>query len=107
MQWPRRRLPLLLLLSCPYLQSPTLMTQYPTPATPEPQPTNYLDRDSLGALVAAIHDYKGGVIIISHNREFAGAVCQEKWIMDKGRLVRAGLCGSLPVCAWFWSCLGP
>jgi hypothetical protein len=41
-------------------------------------------------LVQAIHDYKGGVIIISHNREFAGAVCQEKWIMDKGRLRREG-----------------
>ncbi|EWM26317.1 elongation factor ef-3 [Nannochloropsis gaditana] len=54
------------------------------------EPTNYLDRDSLGALVQAIHDYKGGVIIISHNREFAGAVCQEKWIMDKGRLRREG-----------------
>jgi len=54
------------------------------------EPTNYLDRDSLGALVSAIHDYKGGVIIISHNREFAGAVCQEKWIMDAGRLRREG-----------------
>ena len=54
------------------------------------EPTNYLDRDSLGALVAAIQDYKGGVIIISHNREFAGAVCQEKWIMDQGRLRREG-----------------
>jgi len=54
------------------------------------EPTNYLDRDSLGALVQAIHDYKGGVIIISHNREFAGAVCQEKWIMDKGHLRREG-----------------
>ena len=40
--------------------------------------------------MAAIHDYKGGVIIISHNREFAGAVCQEKWIMDKGYLRREG-----------------
>lgn len=54
------------------------------------EPTNYLDRDSLGALVSAINEYKGGVIIISHNREFAGAVCQEKWIMDAGKLRREG-----------------
>jgi elongation factor 3 len=54
------------------------------------EPTNYLDRDSLGALVMAIQEYKGGVIIISHNREFAQAVCQEKWIMDAGRLRREG-----------------
>ena len=47
------------------------------------EPTNYLDRDGLGALTKAIDDFKGGVIIISHNREFANAVTQEKWIMEK------------------------
>merc|ERR1711977_129908 len=34
------------------------------------EPTNYLDREGLGALVLAIKDYKGGVLIISHNKEF-------------------------------------
>ncbi len=32
------------------------------------EPTNYLDRESLGALAGAIKDYGGGVIMISHNR---------------------------------------
>jgi len=54
------------------------------------EPTNYLDRDGLGALTKAIEEYKGGVIIISHNREFANAVAQEKWIMEAGRLRREG-----------------
>jgi len=54
------------------------------------EPTNYLDRDGLGALTNAIHDFKGGVIIISHNKEFTNAVTQEKWIMEKGRLRREG-----------------
>ena len=54
------------------------------------EPTNYLDRDGLGALTKAIEEFKGGVIIISHNREFANAVAQEKWIMEKGRLRREG-----------------
>jgi len=54
------------------------------------EPTNYLDRDGLGALTKALDDYEGGVIIISHNREFANAVSQEKWIMDAGRLRREG-----------------
>merc|ERR1719313_462326 len=44
----------------------------------------------LGALTKAIEDYEGGVIIISHNREFANAVSQEKWIMEAGRLRREG-----------------
>ena len=54
------------------------------------EPTNYLDRDGLGALTQAIHDFKGGVVIISHNKEFTSAIVQEKWIMEKGMLRREG-----------------
>merc|ERR1712038_1308927 len=50
------------------------------------EPTNYLDRDGLGALVLAIKDYHGGVLIISHNKEFCDSVATEKWIMNKGYL---------------------
>merc|ERR1739838_115811 len=50
------------------------------------EPTNYLDRDGLGALVLAIKDYEGGVLIISHNKEFCDGVATEKWIMNKGYL---------------------
>merc|ERR1711865_75485 len=50
------------------------------------EPTNYLDRDGLGALVLAIKDYEGGVLIISRNKEFCDGVATEKWIMNKGYL---------------------
>jgi len=50
------------------------------------EPTNYLDREGLGALVLAIQDFKGGVLIISHNKEFCDGVATEKWIMNKGYL---------------------
>merc|ERR1719160_1716632 len=50
------------------------------------EPTNYLDRDGLGALVLAITEYQGGVLIISHNKEFCDSVTTEKWIMNKGKL---------------------
>jgi len=50
------------------------------------EPTNYLDREGLGALVLAIKDYQGGVLIISHNKEFCDGVATEKWIMQGGRL---------------------
>merc|ERR1712050_522945 len=50
------------------------------------EPTNYLDREGLGALVEAIKDYKGGVLIISHNKEFCDGVATEKWIIQGGRL---------------------
>jgi len=54
------------------------------------EPTNYLDRDALGALTLAIKEYEGGIIIISHNREFCNAVATEKWIMKAGRLTQEG-----------------
>jgi len=54
------------------------------------EPTNYLDRDGLGALVRGLEDYQGGVVIISHNEEFCNSVCQQKWVMDAGRLREEG-----------------
>merc|ERR1712085_142918 len=43
------------------------------------EPTNYLDRDGLGALSLGLAEYQGGVVIISHNMEFANSVCSKKW----------------------------
>merc|ERR1712093_560244 len=54
------------------------------------EPTNYLDRDGLGALALGLKEYLGGVIIISHNMEFADSVCTQKWIMEAGRLREEG-----------------
>merc|ERR1711907_229928 len=54
------------------------------------EPTNYLDRDGLGALVKGLEEYQGGVVIISHNEEFCNSVCQQKWIMEAGRLREEG-----------------
>merc|ERR1719189_1904078 len=54
------------------------------------EPTNYLDRDGLGALSLGLKEFGGGVVIISHNMEFAESVCQQKWIMEAGRLREEG-----------------
>ena len=54
------------------------------------EPTNFLDRDSLGALALAIKEFKGGVFMISHNAEFYEALCPEKWILESGRLTVMG-----------------
>jgi len=57
------------------------------------EPTNYLDRESLGALAGAIEEYEGGVVIISHNNEFVSQLCPEEWVMDAGRLTTRGEVG--------------
>jgi len=47
------------------------------------EPTNYLDRESLGALADAIREFDGGVVIISHNSEFTKALTNETWVVEK------------------------
>ena len=54
------------------------------------EPTNFLDRDSLGGLAVAIREFKGGVILISHNEEFVGALCSEQWHVNDGRVALRG-----------------
>ncbi|BFZ56701.1 [NU+] prion formation protein 1 [Savitreella phatthalungensis] len=50
------------------------------------EPTNYLDRDSLGGLAVAIRDWSGAVVMISHNDEFVSALCPERWTIEAGRV---------------------
>ncbi|KAF9334626.1 hypothetical protein BG006_001809 [Podila minutissima] len=50
------------------------------------EPTNYLDRESLGGLAVAIRNWGGSVIMISHNTEFLGALCPETWTVNAGIL---------------------
>jgi elongation factor 3 len=54
------------------------------------EPTNYLDREALGALTQAIKSFGGGVIIISHNKEFTDALCTEHWLVKDGRVYTSG-----------------
>lgn len=54
------------------------------------EPSNYLDRESLGAFAEAIKEFGGGVVIISHNQEFLSAICTETWKVDAGIVVVEG-----------------
>merc|ERR1712127_569619 len=54
------------------------------------EPTNYLDRESLGALAGAIENFNGGVVMITHNNEFCSKLCPETWVMDSGHLETKG-----------------
>jgi elongation factor 3 len=54
------------------------------------EPTNYLDRESLAALIEALKEFQGGVLVITHNRDFSESVCKEVWAMRDGRLEASG-----------------
>lgn len=50
------------------------------------EPTNHLDIDSRDALVHALNDYKGAVLIISHDRHLVEATCDTLWIAENGTI---------------------
>ncbi|CAG98340.1 Hef3/Yef3 [Kluyveromyces lactis] len=54
------------------------------------EPTNYLDRDSLGALSKALKAFEGGVIIITHSAEFTKNLTEEVWAVKDGRMTPSG-----------------
>jgi elongation factor 3 len=54
------------------------------------EPTNYLDREALGALTQAIKNFSGGIVIISHNKEFTDAICTETWLVQNGQCYTQG-----------------
>jgi elongation factor 3 len=54
------------------------------------EPTNYLDRDSLGALSKALRKFEGGVIIITHSAEFTKDITEEVWAVVDGKMTPSG-----------------
>mmetsp|Transcript_15594 Transcript_15594/g.38903 ORF Transcript_15594/g.38903 Transcript_15594/m.38903 type:complete len:435 (-) Transcript_15594:3863-5167(-) len=50
------------------------------------EPTNFLDREALGALSNGLNVWGGAVIMISHNREFYSSVCKEEWHVGGGHV---------------------
>ncbi len=54
------------------------------------EPTNYLDRESLGALASGINEFGGAVVMISHNSGDRGGAKKPRW-----RLIGWGLRGWL------------
>ena len=54
------------------------------------EPTNYLDREALGALSAALNEWGGAVLMISHNKEFYSSVCSEEWLVADGKVTVVG-----------------
>jgi ATP-binding cassette subfamily F protein 3 len=48
------------------------------------EPTNHLDIDSRAALIEAINDYEGAIILVSHDRHLLEACADRLWLVDGG-----------------------
>ncbi|KAJ2862984.1 ATP-binding cassette, regulator of translational elongation [Coemansia aciculifera] len=44
------------------------------------EPTNHLDMESMDALTTALKQFKGGVVLVSHDERFIDSVCTEMWV---------------------------
>lgn len=43
------------------------------------EPTNHLDVETVEALANALNQYKGGVILVTHDQQLIELVCKELW----------------------------
>ncbi len=50
------------------------------------EPTNHLDIDSRAALIEAINDYPGAVILVSHDRYLLEACVDRLWLVQGGKV---------------------
>ena len=50
------------------------------------EPTNHLDMESREALVEALTDYSGAVILVSHDMHLLSLVADRLWLVNRGRV---------------------
>jgi ATP-binding cassette subfamily F protein 3 len=50
------------------------------------EPTNHLDIDSRAALITAINEYEGAVVLVSHDRYLLEACADRLWVVEDGRV---------------------
>ncbi|KAJ2394684.1 ATP-binding cassette, regulator of translational elongation [Coemansia sp. RSA 2559] len=52
------------------------------------EPTNHLDMESIDALTAALKQFSGGVVLVSHDERFIDSVCTEMWVCADQKVTR-------------------
>ncbi len=52
------------------------------------EPTNHLDFESIDALIVALSDFKGGLVVVSHDQHFITSTCTEIWSVEGGAVSR-------------------
>ena len=52
------------------------------------EPTNHLDLPAIERLEAALADYPGALVVVTHDRALAELCTNETWRIEEGRLVR-------------------
>ena len=53
------------------------------------EPTNHLDLPSIERLEAALRDYPGALLLVTHDTHFARRCTTERWLVSGGTLTRS------------------
>jgi ATP-binding cassette subfamily F protein 3 len=47
--------------------------------------SNHLSMDAVDALIQAIQQFKGGLLVVSHDQYFVNKLCNELWVIEDGK----------------------
>jgi ATPase subunit of ABC transporter with duplicated ATPase domains len=50
--------------------------------------SNHLSMSAVDALIEAIQDFQGGLIVVSHDQHFVSNTCSELWVVNEGSCKR-------------------
>ena len=78
-------------LCIPLTSSTNFSASLPLPLSPSVtvlQPTNHLDMEAIQALAGALNEFKGGVVVISHDQPFIQQVCREVWVVESRQVAQ-------------------
>lgn len=50
--------------------------------------SNHLSMEAVDALVEAVQDFQGGILVVSHDQYFVSNTCSELWVVDEGQATR-------------------
>eukprot|EP01017_Pseudomicrothorax_dubius_P042930 TRINITY_DN7075_c0_g1_i1.p1 TRINITY_DN7075_c0_g1~~TRINITY_DN7075_c0_g1_i1.p1 ORF type:complete len:605 (+),score=203.02 TRINITY_DN7075_c0_g1_i1:190-2004(+) len=50
------------------------------------EPTNHLDLEAVNALIVALNNFQGGILVVSHDQHFVASVCDNIWYIKDERL---------------------
>lgn len=50
--------------------------------------SNHLSMDAVDALVEAVKDFGGGILVVSHDSHFVSNTCTELWVVSEGQCTR-------------------
>jgi len=50
------------------------------------EPTNHLDMDTIDALIRALNNFEGGVLVVSHDAHLISTVCDQIWMCENKKI---------------------